>query len=41
MNKPNKTKHIDTENRVEVTIGEGKGKVKCVKGINCVVANVN
>ena len=41
--KPNKNKHVDTENRVVVTRGEGVGEggAKWVKGINCMVMDEN
>ena len=42
MKKPNKNKHIVTENKVVVTIGERvEGRAKWVKGINCMVMDGN
>ena len=43
MNKPNKNKHIDTEDRVVVTRRKGVGweRAKWVKGISCMVTNEN
>ena len=40
--KPNKNKHVDTENRVVVIRGEGtKGRAKWIKGINCMAMDGN
>ena len=36
-NKPNKNKHVDTENRVVVTEGKGQGRAKWLKRVNCMV----
>ena len=42
MNKPNKNKQVDIENRVVVTRGEGVGgKAKWVKRMNCMVMHGN
>ena len=38
MNKPNKTKHIDTE---MVTRGEGVGRAKWAQVVNCIVIDRN
>ena len=41
MTQPTKTKHIDTENTVVVTRGEGAGKGKWIKGVNYMVMDEN
>ena len=41
MNKPNQTKNVDAENRVEVPRGEGGGAGEMMERINCVRTNRN
>ena len=43
MKKPNRNKHIDIENRVVVTGGEGdrEDRAKWVKGVTCIVMGTN
>ena len=41
MNKPNQNKNVDTENRVVVPKGEGRGVGEMMERINCVMTDRN
>ena len=41
MNKPNKTKHLDTEMEKRLLEGDGWGRAKWAEGVNCMVTEGN